>query len=86
MDSTGTIIDGEIKGSFLGSIELNKLRDGRSVVHPITENGVLSPIKVEGIWLYQTFSDSIARFIGVSDPDNGSTETYIIEVKIDRLN
>ncbi len=86
MDSSGLIIDGDIKGSFLGRIRMNELTDSITMAHPITENGVLAPVKIEGIWLYQAISDSILQFIGVSDPDNGSTETFIIEVKIDRLN
>ena len=86
MDSTGTVIDGEIKGSFLGRIGLDELNDSLIGAHPITENGVISPIKLEGIWLYQALSDSLFRFIGVSDPDNGGTDSYIIEVRVNRLN
>lgn len=86
MDSTGTIIDGDIKGSFLGRIRMDELTDSITMAHPITEEGVLAPVKIEGIWMYKAVSDSIFQFIGVSDPDDGTTETYIIEVKINRLN
>jgi len=86
MDSTGVIIDGDIKGSFLGRIRMSELTDSITTAHPITENGALATVKIEGIWMYQALSDSIVQFIGVSDPDDGSTETFIIEVKINRLN
>ena len=86
MDSNGVVIDGDIKGSFLGRISLDELNDSLVGAHPITEDGVISPIKLEGIWLYKVLSDSLFRFIGVSDPDNGGTESYIIEVRVNRLN
>jgi hypothetical protein len=86
MDSTGTVIDGDIKGSFIGRLGMDELNDSLAMAFPITENGILSPIKVEGIWLYEVLSDSLFQFIGVSDQDNGSTETYIIEVRLNRLN
>jgi len=86
LDSLGRVMDGEIKGSFIGKIEMKNLNDSIIPAYPIMENGVIAPIKVEGIWLHSYEPDSLVNFIGVSDPDNGTTETYIIEVKIDRLN
>ena len=85
IDSTGRVVDGDIKGSFIGRIRMNELNDSLIQVHPIMENDSLARIKLEGIWLSDNVSDSIATFIGVSDPDNGTTETYIIEVKIKRF-
>ncbi len=85
IDSSGTIIDGEIKGSFLGRIRFDELNDSLIRATPIMEDGVIAPIKIEGIWLAKIVSDSVYQFIGVSDPDDGSTETYIIEVRINKL-
>ena len=85
MDSNGVVIDGEIKGSFLGRIRLNELNDSIVKATAILEDGIISPIKIEGIWLNKIISDSVFQFIGVSDPDDGTTNTYIIEVRINKL-
>ena len=61
------------------------LNDSLMSVHPIMENDILAPIKIEGIWMHKVLSDSLVNFIGVSDPDNGSTDTYMIQVKINRF-
>lgn len=86
LDSLGRVVDGEIKGSFIGKIEMDQLSDSIIHAYPIMENDVLAPIKIEGIWMHSFVSDTLANFIGVSDPDDGTTETYIIQVKIDQLN
>jgi hypothetical protein len=85
MDSNGVVIDGEIKGSFLGKITLDELNDSIVKATPIMDNGIIAPIKLEGLWLSEIVNDSLYHFIGVSDPDNGTTETFIIEVKINKL-
>ena len=85
MDSKGVVIDGEIKGSFLGRIRFDELNDSIVKATPILEDGVIAPIKIEGIWLNKIISDSVYQFIGVSDPDDGTTNTYIIEVRINKL-
>lgn len=86
IDSSGRVVDGDIKGSFIGRILMDQLNDSIVPVYPIMENDSLAPIKIEGLWLHSYVVDSLANFIGVCDPDNGTTDTYIIEVKIDRLN
>jgi hypothetical protein len=85
IDSTGKVVDGEIRGSFIGRIRMDEFNHKQVKAYPIMENDSLAPIKVEGIWLHSIVGDSIAHFIGVSDPDNGTTDTYIIEVKIKQL-
>ena len=85
LDSQGRVVDGEIKGSFIGRIRMDELEDSVITATPIMESGVIAPIKIEGIWMHKALSDSVVNFIGVSDPDDGTTNTYIIEVKINRL-
>ena len=85
LDSAGNVIDGEIKGSFIGRIRLNELTQDSINAVPIMENDELAAIKVEGIWMHKALSDSVINFIGVSDPDNGTTNAYMIQVKINRL-
>lgn len=85
IDSAGNVVDGEIKGSFIGRIRFSELSQNRINAIPILENNELAPIKVEGIWMHKALSDSVINFIGVSDPDDGSTNTYMIQVKINRL-
>lgn len=85
LDSLGRVMDGEIKGSFIGRIQMDELGDSLLAAHPIMEDSIIAPIKIEGIWMNKVLSDSVINFIGVCDPDNGTTETYIIEVRINRL-
>lgn len=85
LDSLGRVVDGDIKGSFIGRIRMNELENEIVEATPIMENGVIAPIKIEGIWMHKVLSDSVVNLIGVSDPDNGTTNAYLIEVRINRL-
>lgn len=72
-DTDNEIDDGATLGSFIGYIENDTLQ----WVSPVEYDGVIAPVKIEGITLMQTTVD-LTNIAAVTDNDNGASELLVI--------
>lgn len=69
-DEASTYLDGEVKGSFMGYIDLNKWTLG-----PIQE--IAKEKKIEGLAFFKK-SSSVKTFMICEDPDNSKRESTLV--------
>jgi hypothetical protein len=78
----GIVTDGEAAGTSFGFISPDNFDKNIDIpVRPIVRNGEVLPIKIEGFWPLKQIDDRTVLFYGVSDPDDGSTVLYSLQIQ-----
>lgn len=80
-NTTNEIDDGEILGSYLGFVSFAKMKEGKIVAELITESGKTLQKKQEGVAIKSINGNKVILFT-VCDNDDGSSDLYEIELKI----
>ncbi len=69
--------DGEILGSYIGTIKFNDFDKGISNTKPVIVNGEILKTKLEGVSI-KSFKNNELKIITVSDNDDGTSWVYEI--------
>jgi hypothetical protein len=82
-NTDNAIDDGAVLGSYLGFISFEKMKEGKFVAGLISEHGSPLQKKQEGISI-KSIKDNKITVLSVCDNDDGSSDLYEIEVKINQ--
>jgi len=78
----GAVTDGVAAGTSFGFISLDGISSpGKIPVRPILRDGKVLPIKIEGFWPLKQVDKRTVLFYGVSDPDDGTTVLYSLQIQ-----
>ena len=78
----GVVTDGVAAGTSFGFISPDALdQDMEIPVRPIVRDGKVLPIKIEGFWPLKQIDERTVMFYGVSDPDDGTTVLYSLQIQ-----
>ena len=80
-NTSNEIDDGAVLGSYVGFVSFTKMNEGAIVAELITENGKTLQKKQEGITV-KLISENKIIILTVCDNDDGSSDLYEIELKI----
>lgn len=83
-DTRSALSDGEVAGSFIGIMLLDDIRNGDIVLTLVKENNKILKKKLEGIAILSE-SGSGAEVITVCDNDDGSSDIYLLKIKLPDL-
>ena len=82
LGADGKVIDGDISGTSIGFIPMAKLTTKHEIAYrPIMRDGLVLPVKIEGLWPLRKLDKRSILFYAVSDPDDGTTVLYSIKIK-----
>ena len=77
-DTPNTYDDGEVLGSYVGTIDLAKLKDSyRPTCVPIMKDGEMIPIKVESVEVLKVVDTHNFELVMVTDSDGGDSELLV---------
>ena len=78
----GVVTDGVAAGTSFGFISPENIDKNMEIpVRPIVRNGEVLPIKIEGFWPLKQVDDRTVLFYAVSDPDDGTTVLYSLQIQ-----
>jgi hypothetical protein len=78
----GIVTDGVAAGTSFGFINPDAFdQDIEIPVQPIIRDGKILPIKIEGFWPLKQVDDRTVLFYAVSDPDDGTTVLYSLQIQ-----
>jgi hypothetical protein len=82
MGLDGVVSDGVAAGTSFGFISPDDFdQDVEIPVRPIVRDGKVLPIKIEGFWPLKQVDERTVIFYGVSDPDDGTTVLYTLQIQ-----